>query len=42
MDLGCHPMRTLAYLCGRPKRVTAIFNSPLGTPVDENGRHNRV
>ena len=36
MDLGCHPMYTLAYLCGRPKRVTAIFNSPLGTPVDEN------
>ncbi|HHW24306.1 MAG TPA: Gfo/Idh/MocA family oxidoreductase [Bacillota bacterium] len=36
MDLGCHPMYTLAYLCGKPKRVSAIFNSPFGTPVDEN------
>lgn len=36
MDLGCHPMYLLAYLCGKPKRVASIFNSILGTPVDEN------
>ena len=36
MDLGCHPMYTLAYLCGKPKRITALFNSPFGTRVDEN------
>lgn len=36
MDLGCHPMYTLAYLCGKPKRISAILNSPLGTRVDEN------
>lgn len=36
MDLGCHPMYQLAYLCGKPKRISAIFNSPLGKKVDEN------
>ena len=36
MDLGCHPMYLLAYLLGKPKRITAIFNSPLGSKVDEN------
>lgn len=36
MDLGCHPMYLLAYLCGTPKRITALFNAPLGTRVDEN------
>ena len=36
MDLGCHPMYLLSYLCGKPKRVASIFNSILGTPVDEN------
>lgn len=36
MDLGCHPMYTLAYLCGKPKRISAILNSPFGKPVDEN------
>lgn len=36
MDLGCHPMYLLAYLCGKPKRVASIFNSIMGTPVDEN------
>ncbi len=36
MDLGCHPMYLLAYLNGRPKRVTALFNTPLGSKVDEN------
>lgn len=36
MDLGCHPMYLLAYLCGKPKKITGIANSILGTPVDEN------
>ncbi len=36
MDLGCHPMYQLAYLCGKPKRISALFNSPLGSKVDEN------
>ena len=36
MDLGCHPMYQLAALCGKPKRISALFNSPLGTKVDEN------
>ncbi|NLE13114.1 MAG: Gfo/Idh/MocA family oxidoreductase [Clostridiales bacterium] len=36
MDLGCHPMYTLAYLCGKPKRVTGLFTAPLGSKIDEN------
>lgn len=36
MDLGCHPMYLISYLGGVPKRITGIFNSLLGTPVDEN------
>ncbi|MBQ5823290.1 MAG: Gfo/Idh/MocA family oxidoreductase [Clostridia bacterium] len=36
MDLGCHPMYQLAYLCGKPKRISAMFNAPLGSAVDEN------
>ena len=36
MDLGCHPMYLLAYLCGMPKKITGIANSIMGTPVDEN------
>ncbi|MFA6947364.1 MAG: Gfo/Idh/MocA family oxidoreductase [Eubacteriales bacterium] len=36
MDLGCHPMYTLAYLGGKPKRVTGMFNAPFGSKVDEN------
>ncbi|MBQ7121571.1 MAG: Gfo/Idh/MocA family oxidoreductase [Clostridia bacterium] len=36
MDLGCHPMYLLSYLCGKPKKITGIANSVLGTPVDEN------
>ena len=36
MDLGCHPMYQLAALCGKPKRISALFNSPLCTKVDEN------
>ncbi|MEE1011249.1 MAG: Gfo/Idh/MocA family oxidoreductase, partial [Acutalibacteraceae bacterium] len=31
MDLGCHPMYLLAYLCGKPKKITGIANSVLGT-----------
>lgn len=36
MDLGCHPMYQLAAICGKPKRISALFNSPLGSKVDEN------
>ena len=36
MDLGCHPMYLLSYLCGVPKKITGIANSVMGTPVDEN------
>ncbi len=36
MDLGCHPMYQLAALCGKPQRISALFNSPLGSKVDEN------
>lgn len=36
MDLGCHPVYTLAYLCGKPARVSAVFNRPFGTSSDEN------
>ena len=36
MDLGCHGMYQLAALCGKPIRISALFNSPLGTKVDEN------
>lgn len=36
MDLGCHPMYDLAYFGGKVKRITALFNSPLGSKVDEN------
>lgn len=36
MDLGCHPMYQLAILCGKPKRISALFNAPLGSKVDEN------
>ena len=36
MDLGCHPIYTLAYLCGKPKRITGMFNAPFGSKVDEN------
>lgn len=36
MDLGCHPMYDLAYFGGKVKRVTALFNAPLGSKVDEN------
>lgn len=36
MDLGCHPMYTISYLCGKPKRITGLFNAPLGSKIDEN------
>lgn len=36
MDLGCHPMYDLAYFGGKVKRVTGMFNSPLGSKIDEN------
>lgn len=36
MDLGCHPMYDLAFFGGKLKRITGIFNSPLGSKVDEN------
>ena len=36
MDLGCHPMYDLAYFGGKVKRVAGMFNSPLGSKVDEN------
>ncbi len=36
MDLGCHPMYLLAYLCGAPLRVSGLFTAPFGKPVDEN------
>ena len=29
-------MYQLAALCGKPKRISALFNSPLGSKVDEN------
>lgn len=36
MDLGCHPMYDLAFFGGKPKRITGMFNAPLGSKVDEN------
>ena len=36
MDLGCHPMYLLSYICGMPRKITGIANSVMGTPVDEN------
>ncbi len=36
MDLGCHPMYDLAYFGGKVKRITGMFNAPLGSKVDEN------
>lgn len=35
MDLGAHPMYLLSWLCGKPKRVSGVFNSFFHTP-DEN------
>lgn len=36
MDLGCHPMYGVSYLCGRPKRVSSVFNHITGRQVDDN------
>lgn len=36
MDLGCHPMYLIAHILGRPKKITSVFTSPYGKPVDEN------
>lgn len=36
MDLGCHGMYLLSAICGKPKRISSIFNSPLKGGVDEN------
>lgn len=35
-DLGCHPMYLLSYFLGEPKRISGMFNSLYGKPVDEN------
>lgn len=36
MDLGCHPMYTLSYLLGKPRRVTSMFKSYCDKPVDDS------
>lgn len=36
MDLGCHPMYTLSYLLGKPKRIGAMFTIHTGKPVDDS------
>jgi 1,5-anhydro-D-fructose reductase (1,5-anhydro-D-mannitol-forming) len=36
MDLGCHPMYGVSYLCGRPKRITSMFNTITGRAVEDN------
>lgn len=36
MDLGCHPMYGVSYLCGKPKRVTSIYNTITGRAVEDN------
>ncbi|MDI9498785.1 MAG: Gfo/Idh/MocA family oxidoreductase [Bacillota bacterium] len=37
MDLGCHPMYTAAWLLGKPKRITSMFNNSYAlNDVDDN------
>ncbi len=36
MDLGAHPMYTLAWLLGEPKSITSTFTSVYGKPVEDN------
>jgi predicted dehydrogenase len=36
MDLGCHPMYTLSYLLGKPRRITSMFKSYCDKPVDDS------
>jgi predicted dehydrogenase len=36
MDLGCHPMYTASYLLGKPARISSIYNTLTGKPVEDN------
>lgn len=36
MDLGAHPMYTLAWLMGEPKSVVSMFTKVTGKPVEDN------
>lgn len=36
IDLGAHPMYTLAWLLGRPVSVLSMFTSVTGKPVEDN------
>lgn len=36
MDLGAHPMYTLAWLMGEPKSVVSMFTDVTGKPVEDN------
>ena len=36
MDLGCHPMYGVSYLCGKPKRITSIYNTVTDREVEDN------
>lgn len=36
LDLGCHGLYLLPYLCGKPKKVTCIMNELYQTGADEN------
>lgn len=36
MDLGCHPMYGVRWLCGRPRKITSVFNTITDREVDDN------
>lgn len=36
MDLGCHPMYTASFLLGKPARISSIYNTLTGKPVEDN------
>ena len=36
MDLGCHPLYTASYLLGKPARISSIYNTLTGKPVEDN------
>jgi 1,5-anhydro-D-fructose reductase (1,5-anhydro-D-mannitol-forming) len=36
IDLGAHPMYTLAHLLGRPETVQSLFTGVTGRPVEDN------
>jgi predicted dehydrogenase len=36
MDLGAHPMYLVAWILGRPVRVTSLFNTLTGKKVEDN------